>query len=518
MSVQPTWLFKQPTVPKAPVLDAEMMALIETIRTGLMRDGHVQLHQFGSFRLKWGKPRRWVNPRTGETGMSGPIPRVTFTPAKHLRELIEPAPKPARPLEEVPEEEIPTVSAQSFVPVMHPPKVSDAPAETELFVENVDDIKDLDDVNALENAKDLDDVNALNNVKDLDDVNALNSVKDLDNFNDLNNVKDLDDVNDLDEIEILGDVEDPGEVEILDDVEDSGEVEILDDVEDSGEVEILDDVEDLDIAVAEAMQEKSAKKGVRGWQLALLAAVPLIIMLLQSEFTGGNKAEATSDTQQAQVAMVEAVKPTEHMKQAGDVSDTQAQAQTNSAAGVTTEPNSSEPAGPVETAVADTTTPAVAESPTTAATSAPLPEDILYLEPRIHKVERGDNLWNLADEIFGDPYLWPYIYRANKGRLSDPDKLTVGMSLVVPGLQREPENLTENDSEHVAEGYYHLYRHYKSVQRKDAYFYLVGARRFSNDVLQSHQAEIDPADWDWATSVRIKAIRVNREGMDLAGN
>jgi len=169
--------------------------------------------------------------------------------------------------------------------------------------------------------------------------------------------------------------------------------------------------------------------------------------------------------------------------------------------------------------MADTSTHAVVDSPTaTAATPAPQPEDILYLEPRIHKVERGESLWKLADEVLGDPYLWPYIYRANKNRLPDPDQLTVGMSLVIPGLQREPENLTENDSEHVAEGYYHLYRHYKSAQRKDAYFYLVGARRFNNNVLQSHQAEIDPADWDWATSVRIKAIRDRSGATDLAGN
>ena len=281
----------------------------------------------------------------------------------------------------------------------------------------------------------------------------------------------------------------------------------------------LDDTEqpfeDLGIALAAAMEEKSAKKGVRGWQLALLAAVPLIIMLLQADFSSGSKTETVAMPQQAQVAMVETVKPTAQVEQVSHISDVQSRAQTNNTAA---EQVSSEPAEPMETAVVGTSTQTVVYSSTASTTPAPQPEDILYLEPRIHKVEKGESLWKLAGEVLGDPYLWPYIYRANKNRLPDPDKLTVGMSLVIPGLQREPENLTENDSKHVAEGYYHLYRHYKSAQRKDAYFYLIGARRFNNNVLQSHQAEIDPADWNWATSVRIKAIRDTRGVTDVAGN
>jgi nucleoid DNA-binding protein len=467
MSIQPTHLFKRPPPPKAPVLDAEMLVLIDSIRAGLVRDGHVQLYQFGTFRLKWGKPRRWVNPRTGEAGITGPLPRVTFTPAKHLRELVEPAPKPARPLEEVPEEEIPTARGEPLVvPVLQPAPSSDKPAEMEPAVEEMN----INSAGTEPVAEDMDITP--------DETEPV--------------VEDMDIA--------LDETEQPFE-----------ELDIaLDETEQP--------FEDLDIAVAAAMEEKSAKKGIRGWQLALLAAVPLIIMLLQADFSSGDKTEAAAMPQQAQVAMVESVKPTEQVEQVSHVSDVQPQAQTNIMAGDAVEQDASAQAGPVDAVETVAATPAVPESSPTAATPAPQPEDILYLEPSIHKVEKGESLWKLADEVFGDPYLWPYIYRANKDRLPDPDKLTIGMSLVIPGLQREPENLTENDSEHVAEGYYHLYRHYKSAQRKDAYFYLVGARRFNNNVLQSHQAEIDPADWDWATSVRIKAIRDRRGVTDLAGN
>ena len=478
MSIQPTNLFKRPPPPKAPVLDAEMLVLIDSIRTGLIRDRHVQLYQFGTFRLKWGKPRRWVNPRTGETGMTGPLPRVTFTPAKHLRELVEPAPKPARPLDEVPEEEIPTMRGEPLVvPILQPARPVETPAETEPVVEDMD-------INLTRTESVVDDI-------DTTLTETQPAVEDLDIAWDETEQP-------VEEMDIaLDDTEQPFE-----------DLDIaLDDTEQP--------FEDLDIALAAAMEEKSAKKGVRGWQLALLAAVPLIIMLLQADFSSGSKTETVAMPQQAQVAMVETVKPTAQVEQVSHISDVQSRAQTNNTAA---EQVSSEPAEPMETAVVGTSTQTVVYSSTASTTPAPQPEDILYLEPRIHKVEKGESLWKLAGEVLGDPYLWPYIYRANKNRLPDPDKLTVGMSLVIPGLQREPENLTENDSKHVAEGYYHLYRHYKSAQRKDAYFYLIGARRFNNNVLQSHQAEIDPADWNWATSVRIKAIRDTRGVTDVAGN
>jgi nucleoid DNA-binding protein len=495
MSIQPTHLFKRPPPPKAPVLDAEMLVLIDSIRAGLVRDGHVQLYQFGTFRLKWGKPRRWVNPRTGEAGITGPLPRVTFTPAKHLRELVEPAPKQARPLEEVPEEEIPTARGEPLVvPVLQPAPSSDKPAEMEPAVEEMN-------INSagMEPVAEEMEINLTGTESVVDDMDTTltetqPAVEDLDITWDETEQP-------VEEMDIaVDDTEQPvDEMDIA-----------LDDTEQP--------FEDLNIAVAAAMEDKSAKKGIRGWQLALLAAVPLIIMLLQADFSSGDKTEAAAMPQQAQVAMVESVKPTEQVEQVSHVSDVQPQAQTNIMAGDAVEQDASAQAGPVDAVETVAATPAVPESSPTAATPAPQPEDILYLEPSIHKVEKGESLWKLADEVFGDPYLWPYIYRANKDRLPDPDKLTIGMSLVIPGLQREPENLTENDSEHVAEGYYHLYRHYKSAQRKDAYFYLVGARRFNNNVLQSHQAEIDPADWDWATSVRIKAIRDRRGVTDLAGN
>lgn len=45
-----------------------------------------------------------------------------------------------------------------------------------------------------------------------------------------------------------------------------------------------------------------------------------------------------------------------------------------------------------------------------------------------YTVVSGDNLWNIAgsSSIYGDPYKWPLIYKANKPRISDADLIYPG--------------------------------------------------------------------------------------------
>jgi len=45
-----------------------------------------------------------------------------------------------------------------------------------------------------------------------------------------------------------------------------------------------------------------------------------------------------------------------------------------------------------------------------------------------YTVVGGDNLWNISGKssIYGDPYQWPMIYKANRSQIKDPD-------LIIPG-------------------------------------------------------------------------------------
>lgn len=74
--------------------------LIGVVRDGLIRDGQVRIHGFGTFRLSPTRARKGINPRTGERIDIPARNRVLFRPAKALRERIEPRATSAVPLAE----------------------------------------------------------------------------------------------------------------------------------------------------------------------------------------------------------------------------------------------------------------------------------------------------------------------------------------------------------------------------------------------------------------------------------
>lgn len=45
-----------------------------------------------------------------------------------------------------------------------------------------------------------------------------------------------------------------------------------------------------------------------------------------------------------------------------------------------------------------------------------------------YEVVAGDNLWNIAGKgsVYGNPYQWPLIYKANKGKINDADLIYPG--------------------------------------------------------------------------------------------
>lgn len=49
-----------------------------------------------------------------------------------------------------------------------------------------------------------------------------------------------------------------------------------------------------------------------------------------------------------------------------------------------------------------------------------------------YEVRSGDNLSKISKQFYGDPNEYMKIFYANRGTLSDPDKLQVGQKLVIP--------------------------------------------------------------------------------------
>ncbi len=70
-------------------------------------------------------------------------------------------------------------------------------------------------------------------------------------------------------------------------------------------------------------------------------------------------------------------------------------------------------------------TPPAGETPPPAA-----PADSVYTQ--WYEVKKGDTLWKIAKEKYGDGSLYPEIFKANQDTLSDPDKIQVGQKLRIP--------------------------------------------------------------------------------------
>lgn len=83
-------------------LKATARALVAAVRDGLVRDGIVRLHGFGTFRLKPVAARTGRHPRTGEPIDIPAGWRVMFRPAKALRERVEPERGASLPIGERP--------------------------------------------------------------------------------------------------------------------------------------------------------------------------------------------------------------------------------------------------------------------------------------------------------------------------------------------------------------------------------------------------------------------------------
>ena len=71
----------------------------------------------------------------------------------------------------------------------------------------------------------------------------------------------------------------------------------------------------------------------------------------------------------------------------------------------------------------------VAEPAAAAPAPAPEPKPVSTL-PANYEVQRGDHLWGIASQprIYGNPYAWPLIYKANSAKIKDADLIHPGQN------------------------------------------------------------------------------------------
>jgi DNA-binding protein HU-beta len=67
---------------------AAVNAVLEGIRDGLKKDGSVSLVNFGTFEVRWRKPRSGRNPRTGESITIKASKSVGFRAGRALKDAV----------------------------------------------------------------------------------------------------------------------------------------------------------------------------------------------------------------------------------------------------------------------------------------------------------------------------------------------------------------------------------------------------------------------------------------------
>jgi len=50
---------------------------------------------------------------------------------------------------------------------------------------------------------------------------------------------------------------------------------------------------------------------------------------------------------------------------------------------------------------------------------------------RNYVVKKGDCLWDIADEQYGDPFVWPAIYKSNRDMIENPDVIEIDQELKI---------------------------------------------------------------------------------------
>ncbi|MDX1671915.1 MAG: HU family DNA-binding protein [Balneolaceae bacterium] len=123
-------------------------------------------------------------------------------------------------------------------------------------------------------------------------------------------------------------------------------------------------------------------------------------------------------------------------------------------------------------------------------------------EPVLVTVQEGQSLWRLANRHYKDPYLWPWIYNVNNGKMGNPNIIVVGRELRIPQPKNADGSLSRSDSLEVATGYVLTYRWFKNRGDQDAKFYLWAAQNYHDQVFDRTDIQIDKDDLAFAKRVR----------------
>lgn len=459
---------------------------VEVINDGLEEDGNVNIAGFGKFNLRRVDERQGFNPQTEEKITIPEHNKLVFKPYKNLRELVN-APYAHQEPELIYDEDDsteegstdPEDSDQSdFIPT-GPPTSPQSTGETEEEPESEEDVPfDFDDEKQDEDDETASSENPF--TPDSEETSGKEDDEDIVEFK-----AGEDDAIDEDLETFFGEAEQSEEddADVEETLNQTEELinetdEFLESVEDEDENE---KEEETPAAPLSMNQNRSARNQTSTTPIIMIAAAFILLLAAGGVWYFG----LLSEGDQQEMTSPQMVSTTEGSEDHAAEDNQQEQAGNN---------QDQDNQEPQQTADSDQSQSQDASSSTTSA-------DAQNRNQEAVEIEKGQTLWSLAEEKYGNPRLWPWIYGTNKS-VENPDLIFAGSSLSVP-LPSGPDNRLNNaDSVGVAKGYIATYRWYKDNNSSKAKNHLLGAKVYHDDISNIADVKIDKADLSYANQIQ----------------
>ena len=417
--------------------------LIATIKEGLQKDKIVRISGLGTFKLQWVEPRKSVNISTGEPIVIEGYQKLSFTPEQNVKERIN---EPYADLEPV------ILDDNGNVIEGQMPKSDPMQKFDEQALEIKDLLADLGaDLTQEEPAGT--ETNVEEPIAEIPDAESkeepIAEVPDADSKEEPI-VEVLDAESKEEPIVEVSDAESKKEPIVEEPDAESKEKPIAEvpDAESKeepiAEVPIVEKIETpvdtpkvSEVNGETKEKEEKKEKPFRGWLVACITVLSLIILLFICGLFLQNKIEEWADMLNGQMNAEQAMVDNEVTPQNEALSAT-------ANAAVFADESSDSVANTADEAVGNGDSSALAETPKA------LPQTDFYKE-RIYTefigfetVREGSRLTWIAKKFYDNKELWVFIYEANRDKIKNPSTVTVGTQLKIPALPDElfdPNNM-----------------------------------------------------------------------------
>ncbi len=441
---------KQTQIEEAQV-SAFLNLLIATIKEGLQKDKIVRISGLGTFKLQWVEPRKSVNISTGEPIVIEGYQKLSFTPEQNVKERInepyadlEPVilddngnviegqmPK-SDPMQKFDEQ---ALEIKDLLADLGADLTNEEPAETETKVD--EPIVESKEESAIEESDAESKEEPIVEVSDAESKEEP-IVEEPDAESKEEPIVEVSDAESKEEpIVEVSDAESKEEPIVEEPDAESKEEPIVEKPIVEKKETPVDTQKVSEVNGETKEKEEKKEKPFRGWLVACITVLSLIILLFICGLFLQNKIEEWADMLNGQMNAEQAMVDNEATPQDEALSAT-------ANASVFADESSDSVANTADEAVRNGDSSALAETPKA------LPQTDFYKE-RIYTefigfetVREGSRLTWIAKKFYDNKELWVFIYEANKDKIKNPSTVTVGTQLKIPALPDEifdPNNM-----------------------------------------------------------------------------